>query len=444
MKRLLLDRLRAWKASPVRKPLILKGLRQVGKTWLLKEFGRTEYEHVAYFNFEESPEYKDFFAHTKDVRRILPNLAMASAQTMTPGNTLIIFDEIQEAPDALDALKYFHENAPEYHVACAGSLLGIALARPSSFPVGQVDFLQVRPLTFTEFLLASGKENLAAYLAQIDGFSPIPSAFFQPLVEQLKMYYVTGGMPEAVRNWTEFHDVRLVERTLQNILEAYERDFTKHPDTTTYPKLTLVWNSLPAQLARENKRFLYNVVKKGARAREYEDALQWLVNAQLIYKVPRITAPGLPLSAYDDMSAFKIYAADVGLLRRLSHLAPTVFAEGNRLFREFKGALTENFVLESLASQFEVQPRYWSRLNPSYEVDFILQRENDLIPIEVKAEDNVRSTSLRKYAETFPDQTKLRLRFSLANLHKDGDLLNLPLFLIDQADRMIGLALEKG
>lgn len=442
MKRLLLDRLQAWKSSPVRKPLILKGLRQVGKTWLLKEFGRTEYKNVAYFNFEESPEYKEFFSQTKDVQRILPNLAMASAQTMTPGNTLIIFDEIQEAPDALNALKYFHENAPEYHVACAGSLLGIALARPSSFPVGQVDFLQVRPLTFTEFLLASGKENLAAYLAQIHSFDPIPSAFFDPLIEQLKMYYVTGGMPEAVRNWTEFHDVRLVEQTLQNILEAYERDFTKHPDTTTYPKLTLVWNSLPAQLAKENKRFLYNVVKKGARAREYEDALQWLVNAQLIYKIPRIKAPGLPISAYDDMSAFKIYAADVGLLRRLSHLSPTIFAEGNRLFREFKGALTENFVLESLANQFEVLPRYWSRLNPSYEVDFILQRENALFPIEVKSEDNVRSTSLRKYAEAFPEQTKLRLRFSLANLHKDGDLLNLPLFLIDQADRLIGLTLE--
>ena len=218
MKRLLLDRLRAWKASPVRKPLILKGLRQVGKTWLLKEFGRTEYEHVAYFNFEESPEYKDFFAHTKDVRRILPNLAMASAQTMTPGNTLIIFDEIQEAPDALNALKYFHEKAPEYHVACAGSLLGIALARPSSFPVGQVDFLQVRPLTFTEFLLASGKENLAAYLAQIDGFSPIPSALFQPLVAQLKMYYVTGGLPEAVpsgRSKTSWKPTNAISRSIR-------------------------------------------------------------------------------------------------------------------------------------------------------------------------------------------------------------------------------------
>ena len=443
MQRLLLDRLRSWKTSPVRKPLILKGLRQVGKTWLLKEFGRMEYENVAYFNFEENPAYKEFFAHTKDARRILPNLAMASAQAIVPGRTLIIFDEIQEAPDALNALKYFHEEANEYHVACAGSLLGIALARPSSFPVGQVDFLQVHPLTFTEFLLASGKQNLVNYLASVDTFSPIPSAFFQPLYEQLKMYYVTGGMPEAVRNWTEFHDVGLVEAALQNILDAYERDFAKHPDTTTFPKLNLVWSSLPAQLAKENKRFLYNVVKKGARAREYEDALQWLVNAQLICKVPRITAPGLPISAYDDLSAFKIYAADVGLLRRMSHLAPTIFAEGSRLFREFKGALTENYVLEALTSQFEVMLRYWSRLNPSYEVDFILQRENDIFPVEVKAEDNVRGASLRKYAETFPEQTKLRLRFSLANLHRDGDLVNIPLFLLDQADRLIALALQQ-
>jgi len=443
MQRLLLGRLQSWKASPVRKPLILKGLRQVGKTWLLKEFGRTAYENVAYFNFEENPEYKEFFSHTKDVRRILPNLAMASAQTIEPERTLLIFDEIQEAPDALNALKYFHETANEYHVACAGSLLGIALARPSSFPVGQVDFLQVRPLTFTEFLLASGKKNLVDYLSSIDTFDPIPDAFFQPLYEQLKMYCVTGGMPEAVRNWTEFHDVGLVETTLQNILDAYERDFAKHPDQTTFPKLNLVWSSLPAQLAKENKRFLYNVVKKGARAREYEDALQWLVNAQLLCKVPRITAPGLPISAYDDLSAFKIYAADVGLLRRMSHLSPTIFAEGSRLFREFKGALTENYVLEALTSQFEVLPRYWSRLNPSYEVDFILQRENNIFPIEVKAEDNVRGTRLRKYAETFPEQTRLRLRFSLANLHLDGDLLNIPLFMIDQADRLIELALRQ-
>ena len=226
-------------------------------------------------------------------------------------------------------------------------------------------------------------------------------------------------------------------------MDAYERAFAKHPDQTTFPKLNLVWSSLPPQLAKENKRFLYNVVKKGARAREYEDALQWLVNAQLLCKVPRITAPGLPISAYDDLSAFKIYAADVGLLRRMSHLSPTIFAEGSRLFREFKGALTENYVLEALTSQFEVLPRYWSRLNPSYEVDFILQRENNIFPIEVKAEDNVRGTRLRKYAETFPEQTRLRLRFSLANLHLDGDLLNIPLFMIDQADRLIELALRQ-
>lgn len=443
MNRLILSKLQAWKSSPVRKPLILKGVRQVGKTWLLKEFGRTKYTHTAYFNFDENPEYAEFFANTKDVHRILPNLAMASGQAITPGDTLIIFDEIQEAPDALNALKYFHENAPEYHVACAGSLLSIALARPSSFPVGQVDFLQVRPLTFTEFLLASGQENLVQYLNTVDSFAPLPAAFSNPLYEQLKMYYVTGGMPEVVRNWTEFHDVSLVETTLQNILEAYERDFAKHPDTTTFPKLHMVWDSLPSQLAKENKRFLYNVIKKGARAREFEAALQWLINAQLVYKVPRITAPGLPLSAYDDLSAFKIYAADVGLLRRQAQLAPTVFAEGNRLFREFKGSLTENFVLEALTSQFEVMPRYWSRLNPSYEVDFILQRENDIFPIEVKAEDNVHGTSLKKYAETFPEQTRLRLRFSLANLHLDADLLNIPLFMIDQADRLIGLALQK-
>ena len=442
MKRFVFDQLIAWKNSPIRKPLILKGIRQVGKTWLLKEFGKQEYAHVAYFNFDENEEYRDFFRMTKDVHRIISNLSMASGQTISPKDTLIIFDEIQESPEALNTLKYFRENAPEYHVACAGSLLGIALAKPSSFPVGQVDFLQVRPLTFTEFLLACGQDNLVSYLDSVSDFEPIPAAFFNPLYEQLKMYYVTGGMPEVVRYWAEFHDVNLVQQTLQNILETYERDFAKHPDRSTFPKINMVWNSLPSQLAKENKRFLYNVVKKGARAREYENALQWLVNAQLIYKIYRITAPGLPLSAYDDIRAFKIYSADVGLLRRQSKLAPTAFREGNRLFTEFKGALTENYVLEALSNQFEVTPRYWSRLNPSYEVDFIIQRDNDIIPVEVKAEDNVHSPSLKKYAETFPEQTKLRLRFSMANLHKDGNLLNVPLFLIDQVDRLIGLALS--
>lgn len=442
MKRLIMDRLVNWKNSPYRKPLILKGVRQVGKTWILKEFGRLHYDNVAYFNFDENPEYKQFFELTKDVNRILQNLTLAGGQKIEPESTLIILDEIQDCPEVINSLKYFCENAPQYHVTCAGSLLGIALAQPSSFPVGKVNFMQIDPMTFTEFLLANGDENLVNYLQSVQSPEPIPQAFFNPLYEKLKMYYVTGGMPEPVELWTQTRDVAAMQETLSGIIQAYERDFMKHPDIREYPKISMIWKSIPSQLAKENKRFLYKVVKEGARAREYEDALQWLVNARLVHKVFRSTAPGLPMSAYDDLSAFKIYLVDVGLLRRLSQLAPSAFGEGNRLFTEFKGALTENFVLQSLMTQFEVMPRYWSQNNPPHEVDFMIQRENDIFPIEVKAENNVRSKSLKKYKQLFSDQTKLRVRFSLDNLTLDDDLLNIPLFMVDHTDRLIGLALK--
>lgn len=442
MKRLIMDRLVNWKNSPYRKPLILKGVRQVGKTWILKEFGRLHYDNVAYFNFDENPEYKQFFELTKDVNRILQNLTLVSGQKIEPESTLIIFDEIQDCPEVINSLKYFCENAPQYHVTCAGSLLGIALAQPSSFPVGKVNFMQIDPMTFTEFLLANGDENLVNYLQSVQSPEPIPQAFFNPLYEKLKMYYVTGGMPEPVELWTQTRDVAAMQETLSGIIQAYERDFMKHPDIREYPKISMIWKSIPSQLAKENKRFLYKVVKEGARAREYEDALQWLVNARLVHKVFRSTAPGLPMSAYDDLSAFKIYLVDVGLLRRLSQLAPSAFGEGNRLFTEFKGALTENYVLQTLMTQFEVMPRYWGQNNPPHEVDFMIQRENDIFPIEVKAENNVRSKSLKKYKQLFSDQTKLRVRFSLDNLKLDDDLLNIPLFMADHTDRLIGLALK--
>jgi len=443
MKRLIMKKLQEWKNSPFRKPLILKGVRQVGKTWLLKEFGKQYYDNTAYFNFDENPEYRQFFTTTKDVKRILPNLMMAGGVKIEPEKTLIIFDEVQDSPEVINAMKYFCENLPEYHVACAGSLLGIALAKPSSFPVGKVNFMQIDPMTFTEFLLANGDENLAEYLDTVETLEPIADAFYNPLYEKLKMYYVTGGMPEPVLMWTEAHDVSAMQEALSNILSAYERDFAKHPETREFPKLSLVWKSIPSQLARENKKFLYNVVKEGARAREYEDALQWLVDARLVHKVYRSKAPGLPLSAYDDLAAFKLYLVDVGLLRRLSLLAPTAFGEGNRLFTEFKGALTENYVLQTLLTQYEVPPRYWSQNNPPYEVDFLIQRENDIFPVEVKAETNTKSRSLKKYKELYPDTVKLRIRFSLDNLKLDDDLLNIPLFMADQCDKLIGLALEK-
>lgn len=379
MERYVLQDLLKWKNSPYRKPLILKGVRQVGKTWVLKEFGRRYYENTAYFNFDENEEYKQFFETTKDTDRILQNLMLASGQKILPEKTLIIFDEVQDCPKVINSMKYFCENAPQYHIACAGSLLGIALAKPASFPVGKVNFLRVDPMTFSEFLLANGDENLAAYLDSVDTLTPLLNAFFNPLYEKLKMNYVTGGMPESVLMWTQARDV---------------------------------------------------------------DALQWLVDARLVHKIYRSSAPGLPIAAYDDLSAFKIYLVDVGLLRRLAQLAPTAFGEGNRLFTEFKGALTENFVLQSLIPQFEVTPRYWTQTNPPYEVDFLIQRGNDIFPVEVKSAANTTGRSLKKFKELFADKVKLRIRFSLDNLKLDGDVLNIPLFMADKADHLIGLALE--
>ena len=438
MKRFVLDELQKWKSSKRRKPLIVKGARQVGKTWALQEFGRSFPDGYAYFNFDKDAEYRQFFQSTKDVRRILQNLAMASGQKITT-DTLIIFDEIQACPEALNSLKYFCEDAPEYYVASAGSLLGIKLSQ--GFPVGKVDFLEMGPMTFTEYLLADGAENLAEYLSGINEISPIPDAFFNPLVEKLKMYFVVGGMPEPILVWTEDGDIKETDRVLSNILMSYENDFAKHADPTDVPKIQLIWGSLPSQLARENKKFLYSAVKDGARAREYENALNWLYNADLVQKTFRISKPGLPLSAYDDLTAFKIYMSDVGLLRKHSHLATSTFAEYNRLFTEFKGALTENFVLQSLSRQLETEPRYWA-VAP-YEVDFIVQLDNDIIPVECKAGTNVKSTSLKKYSQQYTEQTPLMVRFSLMNLSIDGNLLNIPLFLVDRAGELIRLALYR-
>jgi len=443
LERFILNDLLKWKESKYRKPLILKGVRQVGKTWILKEFGRRYYENVAYFNFDENEEYRQFFETTKDVKRILQNLMFASGQTITPEKTLIIFDEVQDCSEVINSLKYFCENAGEHHVVCAGSLLGIALAKPSSFPVGKIDFMDIGPMTFSEFLLANGNENLLKYLRSIETIAPIPDAFFNPLYEKMKMYFVTGGMPEPVKMWTQERSTELMQATLLNILNAYERDFAKHPEPKEFPRISLLWKSIPSQLSRENKKFIYKAAKEGARAREYEDALQWLVDAQLVRKIYRSSTPGLPISAYDDLTAFKLYLVDVGLLRRLALLAPSAFSEGNRLFIEFKGALSENYVLQALQNQFEATPRYWSVVNPSYEVDFLIQRENDIFPVEVKSESNLYSISLKKFKEKFGDKVKLRIRFSLDNLKMDDDLLNIPFFMADYADQLIGVALKK-
>jgi len=427
-----------WKDSRHRKPLVMKGLRQVGKTWILKEFGARHFDDVAYFNFDERTELASLFETTKDVERITANLSMLHGRPILPGKTLLVFDEIQECNAALNSLKYFQENAPEQHVACAGSLLGIALSKPASFPVGKVDFLTIRPMSFSEFLRANGDVNFDDYLHAVDSIEPLPEAFFNPLAERLKTYFVTGGMPEAVRSWTEERDSGLVQDVLKSLLDAYSLDFSKHAPVKDIPKLGLLWNSIPSQLARENKKFLYGAVKTGARAREYEDALSWLCDAGLAYKVFRCSKPGLPLAAYDDTSAFKLYAADVGILRRMAQLDPSAFGDGVRLFTEFKGALTENFVLQSLLGRFGEIPRYWSSGGQA-EVDFLLQRKNEILPLEVKSDRNVRSRSLALYGQKFAADTRIKVRISLRNLRLDGDVLNVPLFMIDELDRLIGL-----
>lgn len=428
-------KLSAWRIDAHRKPLVLQGARQVGKTWLLKHFGATEFDNVAYFNFEEQPDLKQFFENTKDVQRIVGNLALVNGRAILPQKTLIIFDEIQECNEALNTLKYFCENAPEYAVASAGSLLGVALSKGNSFPVGKVDFLQVNPISFLEFLSADDPQ-LHSYLESIDQLTPLPDIFFNPLVDKLKKYFVCGGMPETVVTLLEQQDTEKTQLVLQNILNAYALDFSKYAEPKDVPKINHLWTSIPSQLARDNKKFLYQSVRSGARSREYEEALLWLTHAGLVHRIFRSAKPGLPISAYDDLSAFKLYLIDVGLLRRLAMLDPVAIVEGNRLFTEFKGALTENYVLQHLIGNFEVQPRYWTSGSQA-EVDFLIQFKNEIIPIEVKSDENVRSRSLTVYHQLYkPD---VRIRYSLRNLKKNDGLLNIPLFMVDYTEKLLSL-----
>jgi hypothetical protein len=405
----------------------------VGKTWLLKTFGETCFENVAYFNFDKQVELKQFFLTTKDPLRILENLSLVHGKAILPQTTLIIFDEIQECNEALNTLKYFSEDTPEYVIACAGSLLGVAMSRGASFPVGKVDFMKIYPVTFAEFL-EQADASLHAYLENLHQIEAIPDIFFNPLKDKLKMYFISGGMPEAIVNLLENKNVELTQNALKNILNAYELDFSKHVENRDIPKINFIWSSLPSQLARENRKFLFQSVKTGARAREYEDALQWLINAGLAYKINCSQKPALPLSAYDDLSSFKMYLPDVGLLRKLAQLDPVAIVEGNRLFTEFKGALTENFVLTALIQQFEGLPRYWKSGNIA-EVDFLIQYKNQVVPVEVKSDENVKSKSLAFYRKAYSPE--LSIRFSMRNLKFEEGLLNVPLFMADYAKKLI-------
>jgi hypothetical protein len=434
-KRRLSEDLQKWLKSEFRKPLLLKGARQTGKTSLLKEFGKNSFEDFAYFNFEEQPDLKQFFEQTKDVARIIQNLSLVHGSPIVAGKTLIVFDEIQEYRPALNSLKYFYENHPEYIVAGAGSLLGIALGKGASFPVGKVDFMELHPLTFTEFL-EQAEPNLASFINSIEQPEPVPDIFFNHLVEKFKMYYLCGGMPEAAKHLVSGSGIDLIRKSLDNVLTAYSLDFAKHAATKDIARIGFVWNSIPSQLARDNKKFLYQRVKTGARAREYEDALLWLIQAGLVHKINRCGKPGVPISAYDDLSAFKLFLLDVGLLQVMAGLDPKVFQEGTRLFSEFKGALTENYILQSLIPQFEKAPRYWVSEGKA-EVDFLVQYKNQIIPIEVKSEENVKSKSLAVYHQK--NSPQLRIRFSMKNLQFRDGLLNIPLFLADETKRIIDM-----
>ena len=432
MKRFILDQLIKWKESKYRKPLMLKGARQIGKTYILKQFGEENYEGVAYFNFDHDEDLYNLFNNTKDPKRILEQLSFIYGKAILPEKTLIIFDEIQECPNALNSLKYFQEEANEYHIVCAGSLLGIRLSH-TSFPVGKVEFLNMYPMTFSEFLIADNCENLVEYMKSIKEVENIPDIFFNQLEEKLKAYFIIGGMPEAVNVWVKEKDMELVNTVQENILKAYESDFSKHTQNSEANKISLIWNSIPSQLAKENKKFLYQTIKEGARAREYENSLNWLNDANLIYKVYNVTKTDFPLKAYNDLNSFKIYMNDVGLLRRMSNLDSRIVVEGDKLFEEFKGAFTENYVLNMLCIIFDVVPNYFTF--DRHEIDFVIQYRNNITPIEVKANKSNNNISLTRYNEKFNND--LSIRFSMNNLKKDEKIINIPLFLIEYIEKFI-------
>ena len=439
MRRYIMDKLVDWKNRTNRKPLILKGARQVGKTYILKEFGEENYENIAYFNFDHDEALKELFLNTKDPKRILEQLVFATGKSIKPEKTLIIFDEIQECPDALNSLKYFQEDANEYHIVCAGSLLGIKLSH-TSFPVGKVDFLEMFPMTFSEFLLADGQENLVSYMESVNKIEKIPDIIFNQLNEKIKSYFIIGGMPEVVKTWVTTKDIQEVNRIQKQILKGYEDDFGKHVDITSLQaKISIIWDSIVSQLAKENKKFLYQVAKDGARAREYEDAVNWLNNSNIVNKIFNVTKPDFPLNAYTDLSSFKLYMLDVGLFRRKANLDSRIVIEGNRLFEEFKGALTENFVLNMLISKFEEKPNYYTF--DRNEIDFVIQSKNEIIPVEVKSGENINNISLTKFNEL--NGNKISVRFSTKNLDKSGKILNIPIFMVEYIDKLIDIGIEE-
>jgi predicted AAA+ superfamily ATPase len=424
MQRELLQILIKWKEKGDRKPLIIRGARQVGKTWLMKEFGKTHYNNIAYVNFETALSLQHIFESGFEVEKLIAALKIETGADIIPGETLIILDEIQECEAAITSLKYFQENANQYHIVAAGSLLGVASNKKRSFPVGKVDFLDLHPLSFSEFLLAVNEPQLLDLLQKKDW--GLITAFKSKYIDLLKQYYYVGGMPEVVLTFINQKDFKKVREKQLNILSSYEQDFSKHAPNEIVPRIRLVWQSLPSQLAKENRKFTYGNLKKGARAREFELAIEWLTNAGIVHKVNRCNKPGMPLIAYAVLSDFKLFILDVGLLSAMGNLDIHTLISEQSLFEEFKGALTEQYVLQQLKSINQLPIYYWSAEKATAEIDFLIQYQNRIIPIEVKAAENLKAKSLKTYHQKFSPE--ISIRTSLSDYRKENWLVNLPLY----------------
>jgi predicted AAA+ superfamily ATPase len=415
-----------WRKKEKRKPIIVRGARQVGKTWLIKEFGKRNYKRVAYVNFESSKLLRNLFAEDYDTKRIVSAIQIETGLKIDAENTLIIFDEIQEAEGGITALKYFYEDAPQYHIIAAGSLLGVALHKSTSFPVGKIDFLDLFPLSLSEFLKAMGQSQLLEVLN--DKEWNLVKNFKAKYIRLLKKYYFTGGMPEAVLSFAGSGDYNEVRQIQNRILMAFEQDFSKHAPSEIVPGIRMLWNSIPSQLAKENRKFIYSVIKKGSRAKDYELALQWLIDCGLAYKITRISKPGIPLKAYEDIGAFKLFMVDTGLMAAMGNINAHTLLEGNIIFVEFKGALTEQYVLQQLKTLPGIAVHYWSSPQSSGEVDFVLQYGENVVPLEVKAEENLQAKSLKSFYQKYP--VTLPVRTSMSDFRKEDWLVNLPLYAI--------------
>lgn len=432
MYRIAIEKLWKWKESSRRKPLIIEGARQVGKTWLMKEFGKQAYADTIYVNFDSNSGMAGLFGTDLDPERLIMGLELYAGRKIDPANTLLLFDEVQEVPRALASLKYFCENAPQYHIICAGSLLGIALHEGTSFPVGKVDFLKLYPLSFREFLMATGRERFADLLEKQD--FKLLTGFKQIYIDALKCYYFVGGMPEVVQCFAENKDFKEVRDIQKRILAAYEQDFSKHAPNEMVPKIRMIWNSIPSQLARENKKFLYGLVREGGRAKEYETAILWLTDCGLVHRVSRVNAARLPLKAYEDLKAFKLFLLDVGLLGCMTGLHQRTLLDGNALFSEYKGALTEQYVCQQLKTIEDLGIYYYTNDRGSCEVDFVIDTGEQLVPVEVKAELNLKAKSLKTYREKF--LPGLSVRTSMADYKREDGLVNLPLYAVEQIGKI--------